>query len=119
MLQLKQPRHQDVILVGERSDAGASEKGKITDMNSARKRRVRDRLRYYATSSHPASCPDLPARNYARRLRRLGFATGLAVVAAGMLCAWALSVLTTAAAPSTPPRSTTIRTTATWTSTGR
>ena len=77
------------------------------DMNSARNRPTRHRLRYYAASSYPDSEPGLATSDHARRLRRWGFAMGLALVAVGVACAWAVTVLTGAAALGTPPSSTT------------
>jgi hypothetical protein len=87
-------------------------------MNSAPKRRGRNHRRYYPVSSWRGSVPDGVARDHSRRLRRWGFAAGLALVLAGAACAWAVTVLTTSATPGTPPSPTT-STVVTYTPTNR
>ena len=58
---------------------------------------------YHAVRPYDKYGPDWVSSDHARRLRRWGFAAGLAIVAVAVAFAWALSVLTTSATPSVWP----------------
>jgi hypothetical protein len=76
------------------------------EMNSARKRRARTHPRYHAAWSYPEPEPVQLTSDRARRLRRWGYAAGLAIVAATAVLSWAVTVWTHADAPGTTPSST-------------